>query len=257
MFVSRGPKSTETELRLAIATSVSVAETLRQLRMCHSGGNRATVRKYAQLWGISMEHFDPHAASRSGLARRRRQLPLSEVLVENSSYSRSNLKKRLYLEGLKEPQCELCGQGDTWDGKPMSLILDHVNGVRDDNRLHNLRIVCPNCAATLHTHCGKNKDPFRPCAVCGEPFRPQGGIQMHYSASAAAVRAASRDAQVAARTVARPPYEQLLREIAESSFVAVGRRYGVSDQAIRKWLRAYEREREEAANAEVADLEAA
>ena len=48
--------------------------------------------------------------------------------------------------------------------------------------------------------------------------------------------------QVAARTVERPPYEQLLREVAETSYRAVGRKYGVSDNAIRKWLRAYERE---------------
>ena len=50
--------------------------------------------------------------------------------------------------------CELCGQGEEWRGRQMALILDHINGVADDNRLENLRIVCPNCAATLDTHCG-------------------------------------------------------------------------------------------------------
>lgn len=49
-----------------------------------------------------------------------------------------------------------CGQGEEWMGKKMSLILDHINGVHDDNRIQNLRIVCPNCNATLDTHCGKN-----------------------------------------------------------------------------------------------------
>lgn len=50
----------------------------------------------------------------------------------------------------------MCGQGEEWNGKKMSLILDHINGVHNDNRLENLRIVCPNCNATLDTHCGKN-----------------------------------------------------------------------------------------------------
>ena len=61
----------------------------------------------------------------------------------------------LFEEGLKERRCEMCGQDENWHGRTMSLILDHINGVPDDNRLENLRIVCPNCAATLETHCGR------------------------------------------------------------------------------------------------------
>jgi hypothetical protein len=59
----------------------------------------------------------------------------SEILVEGSTYARSNLKARLYDSGLKRPVCELCGQGELWRGRPMGLILAHINGVRHDNRL--------------------------------------------------------------------------------------------------------------------------
>jgi len=80
-------------------------------------------------------------------------------LIENSEYRHtSNLKERLYKEGLKKRECELCGQGEEWRGKKMSLILDHINGTNNDNRIKNLRIACPNCNATLDTHCGKNKN---------------------------------------------------------------------------------------------------
>lgn len=212
--------------------------------MVASGGNPQTVKKYAALWGISIQHFDPYAASR-GPARRAAVRPLEEILVQGSTYSRQQLKKRLFEDGLKFRVCEICGQGETWQGRRMSLILDHINGVRDDNRIDNLRIVCPNCAATLDTHCGKNNDPLRPCAVCGTLFRPSGRGRQHCSRECGGRSDASRKAQAAARRTERPPYEQLLREIAESSYVAVGRRYGVTDNAIRKWLKAYERELED------------
>ncbi len=120
-----------------------------------------------------------------------------------------------------------------------SLVLDHINGVRDDNRLENLRLVCPNCNATLDTHCGRNrrKRADRPCELCGTSFAPRYDNQRFCSRRCGVRHNASRT-----RRVQRPPYEQLVREIEATSYVAVGRRYGVSDNAIRKWVLAYRRE---------------
>jgi hypothetical protein len=98
------------------------------------------------------------------------------VLVEHSNYKRGELKSRLFEEGLKRRRCELCGQGEIWRGARMALILDHINGIADDNRLENLRVACPNCAATFETHCGrKNRLHIEPktCAMYGEDFRPR------------------------------------------------------------------------------------
>jgi hypothetical protein len=125
----------------------------------------------------------------------------------------------------------------------MALILDHINGVADDNRLDNLRIVCPNCAATLDTHCGRNVLLVRACAVCRQPFQPTHRRQRYCSKPCSGRSEANRRRATAARTIERPPYEQLIREIAETSWSAVGRKYGVSDNAVRKWVRWYERER--------------
>ena len=133
----------------------------------------------------------------------------------------------------------------------MSLILDHVNGVADDNRLFNLRIVCPNCNATLDTHCGRNlRRPRadRACELCGGRFRPR-NEQQRFCSRACGQRAPRRPGpRPATRRVERPPYAQLVAEIEACSFLAVGRRYGVSDNAIRKWLRAYEAEARRDAN---------
>ena len=239
----RAPRFTEDDLREAIAGSRSWAETLRQLKYRSKGGNWKTLKKYAVRWEIDTSHFDPHAASLEGLRRHGgKARPLSGLLVADSRISRYELKARLYAEGLKQPVCELCGQGELWRGRRMALILDHINGIPDDNRLHNLRIACPNCAATFETHGGrKNRRSPRNCAGCGTPFQPNRGQQKYCSRECG--QRAERKASTRRRRVERPPYEELLRQIDEFGYLGVGRLYGVSDNAIRKWIRFYEKER--------------
>jgi hypothetical protein len=243
--VRTGPRYTEAEARAAIAASASYSEALRRLGMRPAGGNHQTLRKYAeQIWSIPTDHFDPDACHRRPTPRR--AIPLEQILVEHSTYSRGSLKKRLYAAGLKERRCELCGQGEQWRGRRMALILDHINGVATDNRIENLQIVCPNCAATLDTHCGRNLRMPKPeleCRRCGAPFTPGYPRQRYCSRNCGQRWERPIGPRPAARRVEWPRYEQLVREIAESSYMAVGRKYGVSDNAIRKWLRQYERER--------------
>lgn len=129
----------------------------------------------------------------------------------------------------------------------MSLVLDHINGIPDDNRLENLRIACPNCAATFDTHCGrKNRRERvrRACLRCGTEFVPANSRQRYCSRYCGQRWDRTGRVRPGARKVERPPYERLLEEIANTSYLAVGRKYGVSDNAIRKWVRQYERERE-------------
>jgi hypothetical protein len=176
----------------------------------------------------------------------RAAVPLESVLVEGSSYSRKSLKRRLFTTGLKARCCELCGQGEDWRGRRMGLILDHVNGVPDDNRFENLRIVCPNCAATLETHCGrKNHLPERPCERCGQAFAPR-TVRQRFCSRECGTRHGRRHRRPRPETrkVDRPSHDQLRADLASMSFLAVGRKYGVSDNAIRKWLRWYERQAE-------------
>jgi hypothetical protein len=235
---------TPSEARAAIEASRSWAEALRRLGYCQTGANPKTLQRRAREWGISSAHFDPSAASNDALRRKPR--PLDEILVNGSTYSRSSLKQRLYSAGLKERRCELCGQDEYWRGKRIGLVLDHVNGVRDDNRIENLRIVCPNCAATLDTHCGrKNRSTLeqRECMRCGSAFLPRSGEQQYCSRYCGTRWDRTGVKRLGARRAVRPPYEQLLREIEEHGYLGVGRRYCVSDNAVRKWAREYERER--------------
>jgi hypothetical protein len=240
----RRVRFTEEEARAAVAASLSYSEALRRLGLRAAGGNHRTLKKYVVAWGISVAHFDPHGTQRCGQPRATPALPLDEVLVEHSTYSRSSLKKRLFASGLKARHCELCGQDETWQGRRMGLILDHINGVADDNRIENLQIVCPNCAATLDTHCGRQNRRERVCERCSREFWPERPRQRYCSVDCGRHAPPKPGPRPATRKVARPPFAQLEREIHAMGWEAVGRRYDVSGNAVRKWVAQYERERE-------------
>ena len=84
-----------------------------------------------------------------------RRQPIGSAPVLGRLVKSYRLKRRLIEQGLKETRCELCGL-DTWNGQPIPLELDHINGKRDDNRLDNLRVLCPNCHAQTPTYRGRN-----------------------------------------------------------------------------------------------------
>lgn len=240
--MQRAPRFTERDAREAIAAASSYSEALRRLGLRPAGGNHRTLRRYAErVWAIPTEHFDPNIGRRN-LARNRRT-PLMEILVEHSKYHRGHLKERLYAEGLKVRECEMCGQGEVWRGRRMALILDHINGSPNDNRLENLRIVCPNCAATLETHCGRRRaqPTERACTRCSTLFVPN-HVDQRFCSLRCGRGSLAGVARPSTRKVERPAYQELISQVRESGYRAVGRRYGVSDNAIRKWIRQYERE---------------
>ncbi|MNM09740.1 HNH endonuclease [compost metagenome] len=82
---------------------------------------------------------------------------LEDILVINSTYKNTNrLKDWIVREGLLKYECQECGISPEWNGKPLRLQLDHINGVNNDNRLENLRILCPNCHTQTENYSARN-----------------------------------------------------------------------------------------------------
>ncbi len=157
-----GPRRswTDDDLRLAVAASSSVSDVVRRLGFKPSGGMHRFVKTHIARLALATDHFLGR-----GWARGRppsqgfRRQPLEEILVAGSTYMNTGrLRQRLIAEGLKPPHCEICGLA-TWRGEALPLQLDHVNGDHNDNRLENLRILCPNCHSLTHTWCGRKNRP--------------------------------------------------------------------------------------------------
>lgn len=213
-----------------VLNSKTKSECLRKLDTPINAGNFDTLNRYIKKYEIDISHFeyvtDGLKSYISSIT-----IPLEDILVENSTYSnRDKLKRKLYNSGLKNRNCELCNQGEDWMGKKMSLILDHKNGINNDNRLENLRIVCPNCNATLDTHCRGSKIPkeleYKDFCKCGSS---------KWKTSKSCVNCSKK----LQRKVERPSLEQILKDIKETNYVLTGKKYSVSDNTIRKWIRQY------------------
>ena len=140
---------TQEQLEEAVKACTSVAQVLQKLGYKVSGGN-VWKRIKKEIEGLDTSHFD------SGRGKLK-LYTLDEILVENSLYkSIYQLKKRLVSEGKLDYECVECGNKGKWEGKPLSLQLDHINGIRDDHRLENLRFLCPNCHSQTDTFAGRN-----------------------------------------------------------------------------------------------------
>ncbi len=145
----------EDEFREIIAQATSVTEILRNIEASIGGSSRETLQKRIELLQIDTSHLSVWK-ERVGEKFSERKIPLENILVEHSTYQRQHLKRRLIENGLMENRCAICGLEPEWEGKELTLDLDHINGIKDDNRLENLRLVCPNCHSQTGTFAGRN-----------------------------------------------------------------------------------------------------
>ena len=219
--------------------SSTIKEILLGLNISPVAGNYKTVNKRISFLKIDLSHFKERSRENRKVIMKKlhknKEIPLNKILVPKSTYSRRDLKRRLIKGGILENKCSICMSLPEWQGKELVLQLDHINGIFDDNTLSNLRIVCPNCHTQTSTWGMKGRcKPLKNERFCCSCFKeiskgvPSGLCNLCCSKTK--------------RKVERPSLETLLKLVSESNYCAVGRKYGVSDNAIRKWIKNYEKE---------------
>lgn len=233
------------ELLQIVSECTSMRELARRCGYVSIGNNDHTIKRKLAEYGISIEHF-------TGLSKGQTVRTDDNVFCVNSTASQATLRRH-YIQKFPQEKCAICGQSTIWNGKPLSLTLDHINGDNHDNRLENLRWICPNCDRQLPTFAGRNpskhvqfneqidykptrvsevtstsKSNFTTCKKCGKIISAHTKTQQCPDCY-----------NLSSRTVERPDREQLKDMIRSTPFTTIAAQFGVTDNAIRKWCDQY------------------
>ena len=192
--------------------------------------NMATLKRRLELEKVDYSHI-PHGryASRGRNNWIKPPIPFEKLFTINSIYAMRMRKRYIWRNKVIPYACAQCNLGPEWNHKPLVLILDHKNGIRNDNRLVNLQFVCPNCDHQSSTFGSKNGAKRHCCSECGVKITNK---------SVRCVKCSNRD-RVGVRRVLRPNKNELLKMVWEIPTSKIAVQYGVSDKAVAKWCKSY------------------
>lgn len=147
------------DFKLLVSQSSTIGEILLHFELRNKGGNSNTVKRRIKYENIDMSHIQLGKGSNKGKTFKPRRSN-QELFTQTSNAQNKDLKRRILKDKLLPYQCE-CGLSDIWNNKPLILQLDHINGNPQDNRLSNLRFLCPNCHSQTETYASKTRCPAR------------------------------------------------------------------------------------------------
>lgn len=207
----------------AVKDATYMTEVLRKLGLTN-GSVKSAKKLLNELKPDTSHWIDANVLKLNNFKTNLVEIPIEEILVENSKYIYSNLKNKMIKHGLLVEQCCECKLGPEWNKKPLILQLDHVNGVHNDNRIENLRLLCPNCHSQTETFCGKIAKIRLPrCKYCDNFVKDKRSKTCRNCFL-------SQDY----RTISWPKNEELVSLLNSFTFAEVAKLLNVNETTIRK-----------------------
>lgn len=222
---------TKEELEEIVLNCSTYADVLRKLDFINpAGSSYRCLKDKIKQFNISTSHMT-HCSNKSF-----RIYSNEEMFIEGSKVTQGALRTRIKRDNLIPYKCAICGNNGEWNNKPLILTLDHINGNRTDNRLENLRYLCPNCDRQQDTFGAKNKTRYYDfplkqrkkytCEICGKNLNYKNTM--------------CQDCYQKSKAKNIPSKEVIIEELKNfTTFVALGKKYNVSDNTVRKWCKKY------------------
>lgn len=207
-------------------THDSYSDVMRYFGLDPRNGSIKTLYTRIKDENLDTSHLDKKRWAQRNINRRK--TPNDKIFVENSNFSRNGVKKRITSENLIPYKCENCGNTGDWNGKALTLQLEHKNGINNDNRLENLGFLCPNCHSQTKTYAGKQTVKPHYCTECG----------VEISHQAKKCRPCANKDIILTEKADWPSDKALAKLVWAKPSTIIAKELGVSDTAIKKRCRA-------------------
>lgn len=205
-------------LKKIVAESDTMAQVLRKLNVNVSGGMHSFIKSKIRYFNIDISHFKGKSHNNRGNVRKLGKTDFENKYLKKLEFrpNTHKLKERLLKFKIKRHKCENCHK-TKWLGNKIPLEIHHIDGDSTNNKINNLILLCPNCHSLTDNFSGKNKNKKK---YTSNKNKNRYGLN---------------------RKVKRPSFEHLKKDLGKMNYSAVGAKYGVSDNAIRKWIKMYKK----------------
>lgn len=218
----------DAQLIEAVKTSFTYMDVARKLGLSNYGANSTTIKKHIKRLGLDTSHFWSRNEQLKHARSNNKGLSIEEIFTVGV-LDRRVVKSAIIKNNMLPYECAICKLVE-WNKQKLSLELDHINGDNADNRLDNLRFLCPNCHSLTDNYCGKKlRNVLRAnhrCVDCN--------TEIHAKATRCRSCAAKRTNKP---KIDWPAIEELHQLVLQLGYVGAAKQLGISGNAIKKRLR--------------------